>query len=272
MKTKKIKWSNLFCFLLGSICFLCFLYAIIHILIWKRDYQKIEEVSKEILDSTEVQEIEKNPEIITNDSSNSSLNAYEILKNRLIQVDFEELKKMNSDTIGWISVPNTNINYPFVQTSNNEFYLNHAFDKSLNGAGWIFLDYRNHLKEEQRNTILYAHGGSNTALFGSLKKILTKEWQSNLSSSVIKLSTETENTLWQIFSAYQIPTTSDYLQIHFPNDDSFGQFVTHLKNRSSLDFHTSVVSQDKILTLSTCSNNDEKIVVHAKLIKREARN
>ena len=61
----------------------------------------------------------------------------------LIDVDFTELKQTNSDVIGWIQVNGTNINYPFVQTNDNSYYLTHAFNKSYNDAGWVFLDYRN---------------------------------------------------------------------------------------------------------------------------------
>ena len=60
-----------------------------------------------------------------------------------LQAENDELKKKNPDTVGWIKVDNTNINYPYVQTTDNSFYLNHSFDKSYNEAGWVFLDYRN---------------------------------------------------------------------------------------------------------------------------------
>lgn len=60
---------------------------------------------------------------------------------KLIDVNFNELKKINNDTVGWIKVEGTNINYPFVHTNNNDYYLNHSFDKSSNGPdgySWIF--------------------------------------------------------------------------------------------------------------------------------------
>lgn len=87
----------------------------------------------------------------------------------LINVDFNELKKFNSNTKGWIQVNGTNINYPFVQAKDNKFYLTHSFDKSYNSAGWVFLDYRNNINELSKNTIIYAHGRLDTTMFGSLK-------------------------------------------------------------------------------------------------------
>ena len=83
------------------------------------------------------------------------------------------------------------------------------------------------------------------------------------------MSTETENTLWQVFSVYRIPTTSDYLQIKFYSDDEYTRFLEKLKNRSVFDFNTTLTKDDKIITLSTCYNDNDKVVMHAKLIKSE---
>ena len=75
----------------------------------------------------------------------------------LVNVNFDELKKKNSDTVGWIKVDNTNINYPVVKCSNNDFYLNHGFDEKWNDAGWIFMDYRNNPVNFDKNTVIYGH-------------------------------------------------------------------------------------------------------------------
>ena len=139
----------------------------------------------------------------------------------LINVDFDELKKINSNTKGWIQVNGTNINYPFVQAKDNKYYLIHSFDKSYNNAGWVFLDYRNNINSLSKNTIIYAHGRLDTTMFGSLKNILKSGWLNNTNNYVVKLSTETENTLWQVFSVYNIPTTSDYIKTEFKSDDDF---------------------------------------------------
>lgn len=87
----------------------------------------------------------------------------------------------------------------------------------------------------------------------------------------VKISTETENTLWQVFSVYHIPTTSDYIQTEFNSDQEFLRFANMLKDRSSYNFDTNISEIDKILTLSTCYSKTDKVVMHAKLIKRETR-
>ena len=107
-------------------------------------------------------------------------------------------------------------------------------------------------------------------MFGSLKNILTNGWLNNDSNHVIRMSTENENTLWQVFSVYHIPTTSDYLQVDFSSSDQYRGFLDMLKDRSVHNFDANVTSSDRILTLSTCYGYTDRVVLHAKLIKVDA--
>lgn len=74
-----------------------------------------------------------------------------------------------------------------------------------------------------------------------------------------------------MFSVYLIPTTSDYIQVNFSSDEEFTNWTKMLIDRSSYNFNTSVSESDIVLTLSTCYNDNEKVVLHAKLIKKETR-
>jgi len=174
--------------------------------------------------------------------------------------------------VGWIQVSGTNINYPFVQTDNNTYYLKKDFNKKYNSAGWVFMDYRNDLKTLNQNTILYAHGRIDGTMFGSLKNIFKSNWYNNKNNHVVKLSTEYQNTMWQVFSVYRIPETSDYLEINFNDNEKYVNFLNMLQDRSELKFDVSLNEEDKILTLSTCYKENDRVVLHAKLIKMEARN
>ena len=194
---------------------------------------------------------------------------WEYIKMKMIDVDFNELKKVNKDVKGWVQVNGTNINYPFTQTNDNTFYLTHSFDKSYNSAGWIFLDYRNNISKDSKNTILYGHGRVRYVMFSSLKNILTNGWLNDSSNFIIKVSTEYENTLWQVFSVYHIPDTSDYIQTDFISESEYSNFLQMLLNRRTYDFNTTISPNDRILTLSTCYNSTDKVVLHAKLIKKE---
>ena len=273
-KKRRIKWKNVILFNIFILFLIIFIVSAIHIIKWLIDSNNSNKQINKIIDITEITNVKDNDntEFLIDESEIDKSDPYwDFIKMDLININFEDLKKENSNTVGWIQVKGTNINYPFVQANNNDFYLNHSFNKKYNNAGWVFMDYRNNKKEFDKNTILYAHGRLDKTMFGSLKNILTSDWINNSNNHVIKLSTEEENTLWQVFSVYRIPTTNDYLKINFNNDNSFLEFATMLLERSDYDFNTKISVNDKILTLSTCYNENDKVVLHAKLIKREKR-
>ena len=280
MKKRKIIVIILF-----TISFGLFTYSLLNIAKWFKDNESTNKVIQKINETVEVKEIEDTEDIVVippveeeiieeepkEEPKETKVDPYwEFIGTNLINVDFSDLKEVNKDVVGWIKVEGTNINYPFVQSGDNSYYLTHTFDRSFNRAGWVFLDYRNNLTNG-RNTILYAHGRINTTMFGSLNKILTNGWTKDANNYIVKISTAEESSLWQIFSAYHIPTTNDYIQTDFRSDEEYGNFLNKLKDRSMFDFRTSIANTDKILTLSTCYNEFEKMVVHAKLIKKMSR-
>lgn len=276
MKNKKRKIVNVVVIVIIIVCIFNIINSLYHIFIWKQEGDEIKNQVEELVDigkPTEVvEDSNDNIEVIEQEEKIEEVNPYwEYTKMSLISVDFADLKEANRDTVGWIQVNGTNINYPFVQTENNTYYLTHAFDKSYNSAGWVFLDYRNNKNLTDKNNILYAHGRLDSTMFGSLRNALTNGWLDNKNNYVFKTSTEKENSIWQVFSVYRIPVTSDYLRISFTNDDDFLNFANMLKDRSEHKFDTSISKNDKILTLSTCYDDKLRVVLHAKLIKKENR-
>ena len=119
--------------------------------------------------------------------------------------------------------------------------------------------------------ILYAHGRYDGTMFGTLRNILTSGWLNNPENFTVRTVTATESAAWQVFSAYRIPTTSDYIQTDFRDDADFMSMINKIKGRSVKDFNTDVTASDHILTLSTCYSSTERVVLHAKLIKRSPR-
>lgn len=271
IKKIKLKWKNIILILIFLILFITLNISIYNIIKWKLDSNKTNEEINTIQENTNIEEAQDNKgtEIIKQAEKIPKENPYwDYIKMNMIDVNFDNLKKINSDVVGWIKVNGTNINYPFVQSKDNKYYLTHSFNKSYNNAGWVFLDYRNN-NINNRNTIIYAHGRTDKTMFGTLRKVLNNGWINNTNNYVIKISTEKENSLWQIFSIYHIPTTNDYLQTEFKDEREYQRFLNILKNRSNHNFNTSITSNDTILTLSTCYNDSEKMVVHAKLIKKQ---
>lgn len=260
-----------FLIIFSILCSITLVYSIYNIIVWKLDSNKTNNQIEEIQEEIPIIEIEDNDntEIIEQEEEIPKSNPYwDYIGMNMIDVNFSELKNINNNVRGWIKLNGTNINYPFVQASDNKYYLTHSLDKSYNSAGWLFLDYRNN-STDNRNTIIYAHGRNDKTMFGSLRNVLSNNWLKDTNNYVIKISTEKENSLWQIFSTYHLPTTSDYLQTNFNNDNEFQDFINMIISRSSYNFNTSVSVNDNILTLSTCYNNSDKMVVHAKLIKKE---
>lgn len=262
--------------LIGIFCLsvLAFSFSIFFLWNWFQDNQKIDKLAKETVKTVEKKEKKDNQktEIINPPEENKKDDYWDYIKMNLLEVNFNELLNKNSDTVGWIEVKGTNINYPVVQTNNNEYYLNHAFDKTKNDAGWVFMDYRNDAKNFDQNTIIYAHSRYNKTMFGSLKNILSSSWYNNKNNHIIRMSTPTENTMWQVFSVYTIQAESYYITPNFSDTNSYQTFLNTLKSRSEVQFSANLNTNDKILTLSTCQDNfGHRVVMHAKLIKRETR-
>lgn len=262
-KRKKLNVKNLCLLIFFLVMLIVFLFSLIKVIMWIIDNNNTNDIIKKVADTYEINEKSYDNEVIINENEKDIY--FDYMKLKFIDVDINKLKTFNPDTIGFIKVMGTNINYPFVQSTDNDYYLNRSYDKTYNNAGWIFLDYRNN-EFNDKNTIIYGHGRINGTMFGSLKDTLKSSWQNNKDNYIIKISTEKENSIWQIFSVYKIATTSDYLETSF-SDNEFESFINLIKGRSSYNFETNVTNEDKVLTLSTCYNDNDKMVVHAKLIK-----
>jgi len=250
--------------------FLIFLVSLYQVLIYLKEKKDNYRILKNINNLVEIKEI-----INLDNTSNLNENLKDVDYYKYYQtisylsVDFLKLKEINHDVTGFLSVAGTTVNYPYVKTNDNSFYLTHSFDKNKNASGWVFLDYRNDIEFFDKNTIIYAHGGNSFSMFGPLKELYdSKTWYSDSNNHFIKIATSTNNYIFKVFSIYKIKTTSDYLKINFQNDLSYQIFLDKIKNRTYYDFYEDVSVNDKIITLSTCYNKKEKLVIHAKLISK----
>lgn len=250
----KIRIKNIIYYLTLLLLSIIFIISLKNIINWLYDNNHTKKMIDKISDNTIIKEVDDN-----NNQEDDAEN--------LVDIDFEKLKKINSDVVGYIIVNNTNINYPVVKTDDNEFYLNHSFDRSYNKAGWVFMDYRNHNEFFDTNTILYAHGRLDNTMFGSLRNVIEESWYKNQDNYIIHYSNDYYNTMWRVFSVYKIRTTNDYLNINFSSPNKHQEFIDLIKNRSVYDFQVDVSLDDKIITLSSCYDDINKVVLHAKLIK-----
>ena len=159
------------------------------------------------------------------------------------------------------------IDFDKLKEQNNEFYLNHSFDKSENLGGWIFADYKNKFNGTDKNIVIYGHNMKDNSMFGTMQNILNPEWYNNEENTNIILKTEGKNYIYKVFSIYRIENEDYYIKTEFSNDSEFEQFLNTLKARSIRDFNMDMLESDSILTLSTCDNNNKyRVVLHAKKI------
>jgi len=226
------------------ICLIGLIYSFTNIINWKKDVDDNKDI---------VEEIKEN---ITIDEEDDS-----------VKIDFKSLKEQNSDTIAYIKVNGTNIDYVVVKGNDNSYYLKHNFNKEYNIAGWIFADYHNKFDETDKNIVIFGHNTKDGSMFGTLKNVLDSSWQENKDNLEITLITEKGQYKYQVFSTYSIIPEDYYINTIFNSDDEYSKFINKIKSRSNYDYNIEVDSSDKVLTLSSCIGDGKKrVVLHAKLI------
>lgn len=177
----------------------------------------------------------------------------------------EKLKSKNEDYRFWIKVEGTQIDYPVVQSEDNDFYIKRDFNKEESIAGTPFLDYRNNSLND-KNTIIYAHHMRNGSMFGELKKFKNEDFFNQNNKVTVEINGKV-NT-YEVFSVYVTAGTTDYLKVDFL-DNEYQEYLNTAIEKSMYDSKVEVNKDDKIITFSTCSYEfeDARTVVHAKLVK-----
>ena len=194
----------------------------------------------------------------------------EKVKDTKYDVDFTTLKKQNPDTVAYLKVDGTSIDYIVVRGQDNSYYLKHNFEKTWNISGWIFSDYRNRFNGTDNNIVIFGHNIRDGSMFGTLKNVLNNEWQKNENNLKITLVTENDTYYYQVFSTYEINPEEYYINTEFNDISEFDKFINIIKSRSNYNYNIEIESNDKILTLSSCTvNGTKRIVLHAKLINNE---
>lgn len=170
----------------------------------------------------------------------------------------EEAVSKNEDTVGWIKVEGTKIDYPVVQAKDNKYYLNHNYLKKRSSAGWIFMDSNNSLTDE--NIIIYGHHRKDGIMFGHIDRLMKQKYYDKYSGKITLVIGE-ENRVYQIFSVYEAPSDDIYTNTKFLD---FSGTINMFKERSVISFNKDLSKAKEILTLSTChDNNKDRLVVQA---------
>lgn len=182
---------------------------------------------------------------------------------RMSRIDLASLLEINDECIGWIEIPGTDISYPMVHTTDNEYYLTHTFRREENKAGSIFLETSNQTDFSDLHTIIHGHNMKNGSMFAGLKNYKKESYYEKHPHIFIDLADGSH--CYQIFSCHEAPSTDITYTIGYSADDTYAAFLSALKESSLYDTGVDVTVSDYVITLSTCTNSGkDRFVVHAK--------
>ena len=169
----------------------------------------------------------------------------------LAEVDLDELKQKNPDVVGWISIPETELSYPFLQGEENGYYLKHTWRKYGSNLGSIFMDWRSNAELTDFNTVIYGHRTNNRSMFGSLKDYKDLEYWSAHPS--IYLAWAGGVYRYDIFAAYEASVEGPVYEFAERDADGREAFIASCLELSEIETGIVPTADDQILTLSTCT-------------------
>lgn len=186
-------------------------------------------------------------------------------------INFKELKKINSDIIAWIYIEDTNINYPIVQTTDNQYYLKHNYNKEYSAYGSIYMDATANYDFSSLNTFIYGHYTNSEIMFGELGNYMDQDFYDEHPDVLIY--TPEATYVAEIFSVHVDNASSESYQMIFPTQESYFDYVNLMIEKSVIESDIKVdITKDKIITLYSCSREtnyekQDRYYVHAKLMQ-----
>lgn len=188
------------------------------------------------------------------------------------EIRLEEAQRENMDSLAWIRIPETTVDYPVQQAADNDYYLRRDAQGNNDDHGCVFADYECNLQSTQnlsRNLILYGHtfsDANDSSGFKPLHQYQNRDFGQEHPYIYISLSDAT--LTYQVFSVGCCKVAEDYDCIYAdPDDEGFQTIIDKALSRSIYDFGVDVSSEDHILTLSTCTGfSQSRLLVVAKLV------
>ncbi len=182
------------------------------------------------------------------------------------------LQQENADVKGWIQIDDTIINYPILQTTDNDYYLTHNYKKENSEYGSIFLKNQCDLSNNNSNLIIYGHNMKDEQMFNSLLKYEDKNFYDN--HKKIKIATNSEEKEYSIISVFKSRIFYQdennvfryYNYINFDNEQTYNEYIENCKKIQLYDTETSATYGEQLITLITCEYSQEngRIVIVAK--------
>ena len=230
-------------------------------------YAESKDAYRDLAGYVEVPEQTASPEQATDPTETKQDDADIVLPS----VDFEALRENGPDIIGWLSLPDTVLNYPVTHTDNNEYYLNHLYDGTYNKVGCLFADYENRADFSDRNTIVYGHNMRDGSMFALLNRYDEQSYFDT--HRQMYLVTPKGGYVMEIFTAFaakpeESGSKTSPWQLSWKDDGAYTTWLTAMKERSAVESDVTVTCSDKVLTLSTCTpGGTGRFLVMGKLVK-----
>lgn len=187
-----------------------------------------------------------------------------------ISVDIQKLKSEYPGIVGWLYLPETQINYPVMQAEDNDYFLHRLPNGKENSAGSIFMDFRVNADLSHGNFILYGHNMKNNSMFGTVLDYRDSAFYEN--HPYLFYFTDSGKYRLEIFAG--VHTTSDSYIYSFPQtDDEMRNYLSKIRSNSVFKSDVPVSATDRIFVLSTCSGrttDTHRFVICAKLVPIES--
>lgn len=273
MKRKMIRVAA---YLMSILCLMVAVFYSFKIYDAKKQDVESEEVYASILDAAvkhgepgndPAPSVEEDQEESSTEASETAVPEAEPLPEDFPEIDMEYLKSLSGDVVGWLCCPDTQINYPLTQGSDNHYYLSHLADGSENRNGCLFIDCDNAADFSDENTIIYGHHMKSGAMFASLVNYGDQEYYE--AHPYLYLESNGIPYRIDVFAGYEVSVDDDAYCRTFTDKHAFAEWMRQISSKS--DFHTSMklTTDDRIVTLSTCaySFDNARYVLHGRLVR-----
>lgn len=231
-------------------------------------------IIKHYAEAAKQEELYDSLAVMVEEEPTESTEPIQLSETKTILPEYAELFTQNSDMVGWITVEDTKINYPVMQSKDEpDFYLKHGFDKEYSDYGCPYVQENCDIQFPSDNVIIYGHHMKNGSMFADLEKFKSKVfWKDHKTFSFNTLTEQYEYEIVAVFKTFVYSDSPEsFKYYHFVNagtPEDFSAFIAKCRELSFYDTGVSAEYGDKLITLSTCeySRANGRLVVVAKRV------
>lgn len=247
---KKLSFGNIIRYLIMTLAAIVFLYSGFMLLKIYLEYKQGDDIYKSIADTvlvpiepaTSDQEVQEDTQLP-------------------FKYDHQGLLNINPEGVGYLYIPSVSVRLPLVQGTDNDYYLTHTFNRTYNGAGALFEDFRITNGLSASHVIIYGHNMKTGSMFGGLSKYLTPSFYQQEGNDVFYIYTGNKLLEYKIFSVYISEPVSDTYTYNFSSNSALRAYAESMKQLSSYNTGVDVSTATQIVTFSTCTGDGKQRVI-----------